>query len=114
MASQTVGDLEESFLMVALFVSLLVAHLQLHNEELSRLLVEVQTLSGLLPIRAWCRKVRTGDGYRQKIEEYFVSHSRVKFPHGICIDCTEEQFPGTQHVAPKIPPTGLSQATGGG
>lgn len=111
-ALQTVGDLEVSFFMAALFVSLLIAHLQLRNEELSRLLVEVQTLSGLLPICAWCRKDRTGDGYWQKMEEYFVSHSRVKFTHGICIDCTNEQFPDNQHVAPRIPPTGPSLAAG--
>lgn len=52
-ALQTVGDLEVSFFMVAMFVSRLIAHLQLRNEESSRLLVEVQTLSRLLPICAW-------------------------------------------------------------
>ena len=113
-ALQTVGDLEASFFMVALFVSLLIAHIQSRNEELSRLLVEVQTLSGLLPICAWCRKVRTDDRYWQKMEEYFVSRSRVKFTHGVCVDCMKEQFPDNHHVAPKIPPTGPSQAPGGG
>jgi hypothetical protein len=92
-ALQTIGDLEVSFFMIALFVSLLIAHLQLRNEELSNALIEVQTLTGLLPICAWCRKVRADDGYWQKLEEYFVSYSRVKFTHGICLDCTKEQFP---------------------
>ena len=91
---QTVGDLEVSFFMVALFVSLLIAHLQLRNEELSRALVEVQTLAGLLPICAWCRKVRDDAGYWQKIEEYFVARGQVKFTHGICADCTNQHFPG--------------------
>ncbi|MBC7366826.1 MAG: hypothetical protein H7343_08435 [Undibacterium sp.] len=97
-ALQTIGDLEVSFFMVALFVSVLIAHLQLRNEELSSALVEVQTLTGLLPICAWCRKVRADDGYWQKLEEYFVSHSRVKFTHGICVDCTKEQFPESRAV----------------
>ncbi len=100
-ALQIVGDLEVSFFMVALFVSLLIAHFQLRNEELSRLLAEVQTLSGLLPICAWCRKVRSDDGYWQKMEEYFCSHSRVKFTHGICFDCSKEQFPDHQRAEPK-------------
>jgi hypothetical protein len=113
-AMQTVGDLEVSFFMVALFESLLIAHLQLRNEERSRLLVEVQALSGPLPICAWCQKVRTYDGYWQKTEKYFVSRSRVKFTRRICVYCTEEQFPDNHHVEPKIPPTGLSQAPGGG
>lgn len=113
-ALQTVGDLEVSFFMVALFVSLLVAHLQLRNEELSRLLVEVQTLSGLLPICAWCRKVRTDDGYWQKMEEYFVSRNRVKFTHGICIDCTKEQFPDNPHIARRVPSARPAQPSDGG
>ena len=88
---QTVGDLEVSLFMVALFVSLLVAHLQLRNEELARALAEVQTLSGLLPICAWCKKIRDDDGYWQKLEDYFQSHSQIKFTHGICADCYQEQ-----------------------
>jgi hypothetical protein len=110
-ALQTIGDLEVSFFMVALFVSLLIAHLQLRNEELSQALMEVQTLSGLLPICAWCRKVRSDDGYWQKLEEYFVSHSRVKFTHGICADCTTEQFPETRPV-PRVDPVRPGPARG--
>ncbi len=100
--------------MVALFASLLAAHLRLRNEKLSRLPVEVRTLSGLLPICAWGRKVRADDGCWQKMEEYFVSRSRVKFTHGICIDRTNERYPDNHHVAPRIPPTGPAQASGGG
>jgi len=103
-ALQTIGDLEVSFFMVALFVSLLIAHLQIRNQELAQALLEVQTLSGLLPICAWCRKVRSDDGYWQKLEEYFVSHSRVKFTHGICADCTNEQFPEIRPV-PRVDQT---------
>lgn len=92
---QTVGDLEVSFFMVALFVSLLISHLQIRYEELSRALIEVKTLTGLLPICAWCRKVRDDDGYWRQLEEYFTSHSQVKFTHGICGDCTREHFTRT-------------------
>lgn len=89
-ALQVVGDLEVSFFMVALFVGLLVAHLQLRHEELMRAQVEVQTLSGLLPICAWCKKVRDDDGYWRQVEEYFGRHSRLKFTHGVCVDCVEK------------------------
>lgn len=84
---QVVGDLEVSFFMVALFVGLLVAHLQLRHEELMRAQVEVQTLKGLLPICAWCKKVRDDDGYWRQVEEYFGRHSGLKFTHGVCVDC---------------------------
>jgi hypothetical protein len=58
----TTGDLAVSLFMVALVVSLLVAHLQLRNEALSRALAALQTLLGLLPISAWCKRIRDHDG----------------------------------------------------
>lgn len=96
---QVVGDLEVSFFMVALFVSLLLAHLQRRHAELQQALGEVKTLSGLLPLCAWCRKVRSDDGYWQQLEQYFESHSQVKFTHGICEDCGQRHF---QPVATRV------------
>ena len=90
---QAVSDFEVSFFMVALFVGILVANLQLRNEELSNALAEVQTLTGLLPICAWCKKVRDDDGYWQKVEDYLAARSGLKFTHGICSDCFKEQRP---------------------
>jgi hypothetical protein len=87
---QMLGDLEVSFFMVALFVGLLVAHLQLRHEELMRAQVEVRTLSGLLPICAWCKKVRDDDGYWEQVEDYFSKHSRLKFTHGVCLECVDK------------------------
>jgi hypothetical protein len=89
-ALQIAGDLEVSFFMVALFVGLLVAHLQVRHEELMRAQVEVRTLSGLLPICAWCKKVRDDDGYWEQVEDYFAKHSRLKFTHGVCLDCVDK------------------------
>lgn len=86
---QVAGDLEVSFFMVALFVGLLIAHLQQQHEELMQTRAEVQTLSGLLPICAWCKKVRDDDGYWQQVDEYFCRHSNVRFTHGVCRDCME-------------------------
>jgi len=87
---QIAGDLEVSFFMVALFVGLLIAHLQLRHEELMQTRAELQTLSGLLPICAWCKKVRDDDGYWRQVEEYFGRHSGLKFTHGVCVDCREK------------------------
>ncbi len=85
-----IGDLEVSFFMVALFVGLLIAHLKQRNEQLSTALAEVKTLSGLLPICAWCKKVRDDDGYWQQVDHYFRTHSQIRFSHGMCTDCAEE------------------------
>lgn len=88
---QIIGDLEVSFFMVALFVSLLLANLQLRHEELSSAHAEVQALSGLLPICAWCKKVRDDEGYWRQVEDYFSSRSHIQFTHGMCTDCFKGQ-----------------------
>lgn len=88
---QIVGDLEVSFFMVALFVALLIATLQLRHEELTSAHAEVQALTGLLPICAWCKKVRDDDGYWRQVEVYFAHRDHIQFTHGICTDCLDEQ-----------------------
>ena len=94
---QIIGDLEVSFFMVALFVAILVAHLQLRHEELSSAHAEVQALSGLLPICAWCKKVRDDDGYWRQVEVYFARRDRIQFTHGICTDCLSENKSNAPH-----------------
>lgn len=85
-----IGDLEVNFFMVALFVGLLLAHLQQRNEQLRIALTEVETLSGLLPICAWCKKVRDDDGYWKQVDEYFRQRSKIEFTHGMCSDCSDK------------------------
>lgn len=87
-ALQVVGDLEASFFTVALFVSLLIASLQLRHEELMSARAEVETLSGLLPICAWCKKIRDDAGYWQQVEDFFERRDQIRFTHGICVDCS--------------------------
>jgi hypothetical protein len=48
---------------------------------------EIKTLEGLLPICAWCHKIKNDDGYWTKLEEYVTVHSSAHFTHGICTDC---------------------------
>ena len=60
---------------------------------LQKALAEVKTLSGMLPICAWCKKIRNDEGYWQKIEAYFKSHSDLDFTHGICDDCANKEYP---------------------
>lgn len=90
---QILGDLEVSFFMVALFVAILIATLQLRHEELSSAHAEVQALTGLLPICAWCKKIRDDDGYWRAVEVYFARRDHIQFTHGICTDCLSEHKP---------------------
>lgn len=55
---------------------------------------EIKTLSGLLPICAWCKKVRGDKGYWAQIEEYVEKHSDASFSHGICPDCMAKFLKG--------------------
>lgn len=89
-ALQVIGDLEATFFTVALIVSLLIATLQQRHNELLSARAEVETLSGLLPICAWCKKVRDDHGYWQRVEEYFEQRQQIRFTHGICADCADE------------------------
>ena len=62
-------------------------------ENLQKALADIKILSGMLPICAWCKKIRDDEGYWQKIEAYFKSHSDLDFTHGICNDCAKKEYP---------------------
>lgn len=62
--------------------------------ELREALEKIRTLTGLLPICAWCKKIRDDKGYWKKVEDYIEEHSDVIFTHGICPECLREQSPG--------------------
>jgi hypothetical protein len=53
-------------------------------------LAEVKTLSGLLPICAWCKRIRDDVGTWDQIEAYVRQHSDATFTHGICPDCAHK------------------------
>lgn len=74
---------------VALFVAVLIAVLKNRSDELAASRVELTTLSGLLPICAWCRKVRDDEGYWHEVTEYLVRHNEGKITHGICQSCAD-------------------------
>ena len=60
--------------------------------DLQKALAEIKTLSGMLPICAWCNKIKNDEGYWQKIETYLKNHSDVNFTHGICNDCEKKVY----------------------
>jgi ligand-binding sensor domain-containing protein len=52
-------------------------------------LASVHTLKGLLPVCAWCKKVRDDDGYWTMIENYIAQHTDATVSHGICPTCRD-------------------------
>lgn len=74
--------------------------LQLIRADRERLIAELQdadeqvkTLSGLLPICAWCKKIRDPEGKWSEIEEYVQMHTDADFTHSICPECRKRNFP---------------------
>jgi ligand-binding sensor domain-containing protein len=67
--------------------------LRAHARELDRrvqeAISELKVLSGMLPICAWCKKVRDDQGYWNRIEAYLAARTDAQFTHGICPDCQQ-------------------------
>ncbi len=71
--------------------------------ELQQALAKVNTLTGLLPICAWCKKVRDDEGYWKQIENYVEAHSTAEFTHGICPDCAQKMQTNKTKQKKKVP-----------
>jgi len=54
---------------------------------------QIETLQSLLPVCAWCKKVRNDSGYWYQIEKYITAHSRTQITHGICPECAAKMMP---------------------
>lgn len=65
------------------------ARLRAQAEALSDALERVQVLKGMLPICAWCKKIRDDNGYWTQVESYVASHSAAEFTHSICPSCSD-------------------------
>jgi hypothetical protein len=73
---------------------------------------EIRVLHGLLPVCAFCKKIRTEDQNWRPIESYITEHSEASFTHTFCPECAEQHYgeyfdqikarlPGPQQGAPK-------------
>jgi hypothetical protein len=53
---------------------------------------EVETLRGLLPICAYCKKVRVGEDSWMPLDRYVAEHSSATFSHGLCQECLDRHY----------------------
>jgi PAS domain S-box-containing protein len=71
---------------------------QLEREEmitqLQSALANVKTLSGLLPMCSWCKKIRDDQGTWSEVEVYVKQRSNADFTHGVCPDCQNKIHKG--------------------
>jgi len=79
-------------LALVLLVGALAAALRLRrlNRSLENAMAQVQTLRGLLPICAWCKRIRDDKGEWTQVEAYVHQHSKVEFTHGVCPECAKK------------------------
>jgi CheY-like chemotaxis protein len=57
--------------------------------ELEQALANVRRLQGLLPICAYCKRIRGDGDYWEQVERYISAHSAAQFSHSICPECYE-------------------------
>jgi hypothetical protein len=88
-ATERVADIIEILLFAAvgLGITWLAQQLRAARLRAEDALEQVRTLTGLLPICAWCKKIRDEEGRWQQLERYITLHSDAEFTHGLCEDC---------------------------
>lgn len=63
-------------------------------ERLQEAVGSVKTLSGLLPICSYCKKIRDDRGQWSQIETYIRKRSEAEFTHSICPECVRKELEG--------------------
>ena len=63
------------------------------SAHLAEALEHIKTLQGLLPICAWCKRIRDDGGYWNQVETYVMARTDAEFTHGICPECLEKVRP---------------------
>jgi phosphoserine phosphatase RsbU/P len=58
--------------------------------ELKQALAQVHTLQGLIPICAYCKRIRNEAEFWERVESYITARSDARFSHGICPDCVKK------------------------
>jgi hypothetical protein len=67
----------------------LAARLNAKVEELDKALHQVKSMEGLLPICAWCKRMREDDSSWVTLEEYVSARTTASFTHTICPTCAK-------------------------
>jgi PAS domain S-box-containing protein len=60
----------------------------------------VKTLRGLLPICAFCHKIRKPDGSWERLETYIRTRTEADFTHGFCPECLTKHYGAAMHRPP--------------
>jgi hypothetical protein len=61
-----------------------------------RLRERVKILEGILPICAFCKRIRDKEDRWQSVERYISDRSQAAFSHGLCPDCAKKHYPDAE------------------
>jgi PAS domain-containing protein len=53
---------------------------------------ELLELKSILPICAYCKKIRDDEAFWQSVENYFKAHLSLDFSHGVCPECAKKLY----------------------
>jgi phosphoserine phosphatase RsbU/P len=67
------------------------------------LIANIKRLTGLLPICAYCKRIRSDHDYWEQVESYITEHSDARFSHGICPPCFEKAMQEVDEIAQLLP-----------
>ena len=83
--------LTDSVINAGIRVAVLVAFAEL-IDRMTRQAREIRVLRGLLPVCAFCKKIRTEDQNWQPIESYITERSEASFTHTFCPECGKRHY----------------------
>ena len=94
--AQTKMDLVKDGKTTHAFILVTTAPISLDGKDYCLLIMEdfsqLVELKSLLPICAYCKKVRNDSDYWQRVESFLGDRLDLTFSHGICPDCFKEQL----------------------
>lgn len=61
-------------------------------ERIVQLTERVRSLEGILPMCAYCRRIRDEKGDYQSLEDFVSDKTPAQFSHGICQECAKKHF----------------------
>jgi integral membrane sensor domain MASE1 len=72
--------------------------------QLLQAMEEIKTIRGMIPICAWCKKIRTDTGGWEQMEYYLSQHLDATFSHGACPQCAKKiaEEVLVEHPTPKV------------
>jgi GAF domain-containing protein len=75
------------------------------SDALAEALENVKTLSGLIPVCSYCRRIRDDEGHWKRVEDFVREHSEASFTYGACTECLQKVLDDMKRLRPSAHPS---------